>query len=79
MVLRDGEAEARVLMKGHFAVPIDSKGKEAVVEGTLKSRVFTEKQAKHIAEDGGKDPAQVTGERTEYVLTATGVEFLPRS
>lgn len=76
MVLREGEHVARVLMKDHaFVVPMDSKGKPAVVEGTLKARTFSEAQAKHLAADGGQDPSKVQGERREYVLTASGVEI----
>ncbi|MBK8262032.1 MAG: DUF4920 domain-containing protein [Nannocystis sp.] len=74
LVLKDGEQTARVLMKDHaFTVPMDSKGKPAVVEGTLASRTFNEKEVKHLEKDGGGDPAAVGGERTEYVLTASGI------
>lgn len=76
MVIKDGVASARVMMKGHgFAVPMDSRGKKALVEGTLSSRTFTEAQVKHLEKDAGKDPGAVGGERTEHVLTATGVEI----
>ena len=38
MVVKDGAESARVLMKDHgFAVPMDSRGKSVVVEGTLYS------------------------------------------
>lgn len=76
MVLKDGEMTARILMKDHsFVVPMDSDGKKATVEGTLKSRTFNEKQVKHLEKDAGGDPDEVSGERTEYVMTATGVRF----
>lgn len=76
MVVKDGDVEARVVMKDHaFTVPVDAKGKPAQVEGTLKVRVFTEAQAKHLAEDGGEDPTKVTGEKKELQLTATAVEI----
>ncbi len=76
MVVKDGEAEARILMKDHaFNVPMDSAGKLAVIEGTLASRTFNEKQVKHLEKDGGGDPAAVSGERTEYVLTASAVDI----
>ncbi len=76
MVLKDGVLSARVLMKDHgFAVPMDSRGKKARVEGTLSSRTFTEAQVKHLEQDAGKDPEKVAGERTEHVLTATGIEI----
>ncbi len=77
MVLKDGDsAVARILMKDHsFAVPMDVKGKTAIVEGTLTSRTFSEKEVKHLEKDGGGDPAEVTGERKEFVLTASGIKF----
>ena len=79
MVIKDTEdatKTARILMKDHsFSVPMDSKGKKALVEGTLTSKTFDEKQVKHLEKDGGGDPQKVSGERTEYVLTATGVKF----
>lgn len=76
MVLKEGEHSARVLMKNHaFTVPMDSKGKSAVVEGTLKVRTFSVAQAKHLAQDGGEDPSKVNEERREYVLMASAVEI----
>jgi hypothetical protein len=76
LVVKDGEAQARILMKDHaFTVPMDTKGKPVVVEGVLEARTFSEAQVKHLEKDGGGDPAAVAGERTEYVLTATGIEL----
>ena len=80
MVLQDdadASLEARVIMKNHaFAVPFDGKGKKARVEGVLTSRTFTPAQVKHLAKDAGRDPATVeAAPRTEWVLTATGVEL----
>ncbi|MEZ4383592.1 MAG: DUF4920 domain-containing protein [Nannocystaceae bacterium] len=81
MVLKDGdEAKARILMKDHsFTVPMDAKGKKAIVEGTLASRTFSEKEVKHLEKDGGGDPAEVSGERKEFVLTASGIKIPPNS
>jgi len=76
MVVKDGDFQARVIMKdAAFTVPLDSTGKPAQVEGTLKVKVFSEAQAKHLAEDGGQDPSTVTGEKKEFLLTATAVEI----
>lgn len=76
MVIKDGDAKARILMKDHsFTVPMDSKGKAAVVEGTIEARTFNEKQVKHLEKDGGGDPAEVSGDRTEFVLTASGIKI----
>lgn len=75
LVVKDGEAQARVLMKDHaFTVPTDVKGKPVVIEGTLESRTFNEKQVKHIEKDAGGDPAAVAGERTEFVMTASAIK-----
>jgi len=76
MVVKDGDITARVIMKDHaFAIPFDAKGLKATVEGTLTVKVFTEAQAKHLAEDGAEDPSKVTGETKEFLLTATGVQL----
>lgn len=74
MVVKDGDKSARVLMKDHsFAVPMDCRGKAVTIEGTLATRTFDEAQVKHLAKDGGGNPDEVSGERTEHVLTASGV------
>lgn len=76
MVLRDGAAHARVLMKDHaFAVPVDARGKRARVEGVLERRTFSPAQVQHLEEDAGRSGASVTGPRTEHVLTASAVRF----
>ncbi len=76
MVIKDGETQARVLMKDHsFAVPFDGTGKKAVVEGTIEAKELSEGQVKHIEEDAGRDPSKVSGPRNEYVLTASGVRL----
>ena len=76
LVVKDGDAMARILMKDHsFTVPMDSKGKPVAVEGTLETRTFNEAQVKHLEKDGGGDPSKVGGERKEYVLTATGIRL----
>jgi hypothetical protein len=74
MVVKDGAESARILMKDHsFAVPMDCRGKEVTIEGTLASRTFDEAQVKHLEKDAGGNPDAVAGERTEHVLTASGV------
>jgi len=74
LVVRDGDMEARIIMKDYaFVVPKDSAGKTVSVEGSLKVKVFSEGQAKHLAEDGGEDPKAVVGEKKEFLLTATAI------
>jgi hypothetical protein len=77
MVVRDGDLEARVVMKDYgFFVPMDAAGKKASIEGVLKVKVFNEAQAKHLAEDGGEDPNAVTGEKKEFLLTASAIDIV---
>jgi hypothetical protein len=77
MVIRDGDLEARVVMKDYgFFVPMDAGGKKASIEGVLKVKVFNEAQAKHLAEDGGEDPNTVTGEKKEFLLTASAIDIV---
>ncbi len=74
MVVKDGDKSARVLMKDHsFALPMDCRGKAVTIEGTLATRTFDEAQVKHLEKDAGGNPDAVSGERTEHVLTASGV------
>lgn len=76
MVIKDGATVARVLMRNYgFTVPLDCDGKQAIVEGTVKTRTFTEAQVKHLAEDGGEDPSKVSGTRKEHVVTAHGIRI----
>jgi hypothetical protein len=74
MTLQDGAAEARIFTREHkFFMPKDIVGKRAEVEGKLRSKTVTAAFAKHLAEDGGKDPSRVEGPQREYLVTATGV------
>ena len=76
LVVTDGKMKARIKMKDYgFTVPINSKGKQAVVEGTVTVKVWNEKMVKHLEEDAGRDPAKVSGTRREYLLTATGIDI----
>ncbi|MCB9727797.1 MAG: DUF4920 domain-containing protein [Deltaproteobacteria bacterium] len=76
LVMRDGDKTARITMMDHaFVVPIDSKGKQVVVEGTLGLRTFDEAQVKHLEADRGGNPEEVSGTRTEVVVKASGVRI----
>jgi hypothetical protein len=76
-VIQDADAPSvRVTMKDYgFFVPKDCDGKLAVVEGELQRKIITEKTRKHLAEDEGKDPSTVTGDKEELGLVATGVQL----
>ena len=79
MVIKEGEAMARVLVEDHaFAIPMDGKGKAATVEGTLEAKELTEANVAHLKQDGD-DQIQGEGPRQEYFLHATAVELLPNS
>lgn len=77
MVLADGENHARVMFgKDDFFIPTDSSG-DAVVYGTLSVKTMSEKMAKHLAQDEGKDDSKIEGDTQEYQITATSVMLLP--
>ena len=77
MTLQDGTAEARIFTREHkFFMPKDIVGKRAEVEGKLRSKTVSAAFAKHLAEDGGKDPAKVEGPQRESLVTAIGVRVL---
>ena len=78
MLLRDGADEVRVTFKDYgFFVPTDLSGAEVTVEGVLQSKVLTEAEARHYAEDAGSTPeeiAAIVGDQTEYSFVATSVQ-----
>jgi hypothetical protein len=74
MVIKDGESQARVMIKDHaFAIPMDGKGKAAVVEGTITTKELTQANIDHLKKDG--DPNVGDKPKTEYFLEATAVEL----
>jgi hypothetical protein len=74
MVIKDGDMQARVLVKDHaFAIPMDGKGKAAVVEGTITSKELTQANVDHLKKDG--DPSIGDVPKTEYFLEATALEL----
>jgi hypothetical protein len=73
MMLTDGDAAVRVKFGEHaFVIPKDSKG-EALVFGTLEKTEMTLAQTKHMAEDAGQDPAQLTQGSVEFRVVASSV------
>lgn len=74
MVIKDGDAQARVLVKDHaFAIPMDGKGKAATVEGTITTKELTQANVDHLKKDG--DTTIGDTPKTEYFLEATAVEL----
>lgn len=79
MVIKDGDVQARVLVKDHaFAIPMDGKGKAATVEGTLEAKQLSEANVAHLKQDGD-DTIAGDGPRQEYFLHATAVELAANS
>lgn len=79
MVIKDGDVQARVLVKDHaFAIPMDGKGKAATVEGTLEAKELSEANVAHLKQDGD-DTLAGDGARQEYFLHATAVELAANS
>lgn len=78
-VAQDGKNTARVTFIDYsFFIPTDSEGKTATIVGTLSKKMLTEEQAKHYAEDAGKNPDEIKGEQAEYSIVATSI-VLPKN
>ena len=76
LVLADGDRHARVFTGHKFFLPKDFRG-EAVIYGRLGKRTLSEAFAKHLAEDGGRNPDEVSGEQVEYRIDALSIQLLP--
>jgi hypothetical protein len=77
----DVDRKVRVRMKDYgFFVPRNTDGAGVVVEGTLKKRTMSEKEAKHYAKDQGKDPSSIDEEDLKvFEFTASGVRITRES
>lgn len=70
----DAEQQARISFKDYsFFVPTNTAGSKVKLNGTFQVKTITEKDAKHYAEDAGKDPSKINGPQKEYSLVATSV------
>ena len=71
------EDEAFVNFKDYgFFMPLNSDGKEVIVEGKAFLKVTTVKELQHFAEDEGKSPeeiAKITEPKHTYAFEANGV------
>jgi hypothetical protein len=76
LVLAEGEHHARVFTGHQFFLPKDFRG-NAVVYGLLGRRTVSEGFARHLAEDAGRDPGQISGEQVEYRIDARSIQLLP--
>jgi hypothetical protein len=81
MVFEDGGSrDIRVTFAGYgFFLPKDVKNKKTRVQGKLKEKTISVKEARHYAEDAGASPeeiAKITEPQKNFVMVATGVEVL---
>ncbi len=77
-IITDGKNYIRALTLHKFIMPkdMDITNKRAVIEGEFATKEITEEQAKHFAEESGKDPNAITGPQTMYRIKATGIKIL---
>jgi len=77
-VITDGTGYIRALTLHKFIMPkeMDITNKKAVIEGVFSVKEITEDQAKHYAEESGKDPSTVSGPQKMYRISATGIKIL---
>ena len=77
-IITDGNNYLRALTLHKFILPkeMDITDKKAVIEGEFAVKEITEEQAKHFAEESGKDPNTITGPQTMYRIKATGIKIL---
>ncbi len=76
MVIAEGDQFARVMTKHNFVFPVDVRG-NATVYGALDKKEMDLAQAKHMAEDAGKDPKTVTSATHEFRIVASSVVIEP--
>ena len=79
MKLPAGENEETIMVRFKdygFFMPLDSKGKEVIVEGRAFVKEVSVDELKHYAEDAGKSPeeiAKITEPKLEMAFEAKGV------
>lgn len=54
-------------------LPKDCAGKTALIKGTFSMTEMPEDEAKHYAEDAGRDPSTIHGPQKSYQMDADGV------
>lgn len=73
----EGDEETMVRFKDYgFFMPLDSKGREVIVEGKAFVKEVSVDELKHYAEDAGKSKeeiAKITEPKREYAFEAKGV------
>jgi hypothetical protein len=78
----DKVGDIRIKVKdGEIVFPVEAKGSNALVEGTVYAIEFTQEEAvdylKHMAEDAGEefDESSVTGPMTLYQIRGLGAQI----
>ncbi len=76
-MLSAGDQKIRVTFKDYrFFIPTDAAGAKVQLTGTFKIKPLTEEQAKHYAEDAGKNPDDIEITEKEYNIVATSVKII---
>jgi len=57
-------------------LPKDSAGKKVHVKGTFAVAELPEEEARHYAEDAGRDPSAIVGPQKTFALDVAGVKFV---
>jgi Domain of unknown function (DUF4920) len=77
-IITDGKNYIRAMTLHKFILPkeMDITNKKVLIEGEFATKEITEEQAKHFAEESGKDPNEIKGPQTMYRIKATGIKIL---
>ncbi len=76
MVLAEGSTKVRVKFRDYgFFMPLDSQGREAILDGTFSLNEVSIAEIKHLLEDAGKhaEAEKVDKPRQEFTVVADGV------
>lgn len=57
-------------------LPKDAGGKKVYVKGTFAVAELPEAEARHYAEDAGRDPSAIVGPQKTFAIDVAGVQFL---
>jgi hypothetical protein len=77
--LATGNSDTNIMVKDkEYAIflPKDVAGREVVVEGTFSVGVMPLEEARHYAQDAGKDPNSITEAPKTFSLDMDGVKLL---
>jgi hypothetical protein len=76
-VVTDGTNNIRAMTLHKYFLPKDLKaGLKIVISGEFETKEITEDQAKHFAEESGKNTDDIKGPQKMYRIKATGIKVL---